>query len=896
MSAGIASGRFGPPVYRVPLLPRVTLRRRLDGALDYLLTVIEAPAGFGKTSLLAQWRAEQVQKGISTAWLSIGEEALGPLELLSDVVQSLALAGLDLGQLASLAAEGLADLPPKAVLEKLSAAIRDDPTQRVLIIDDVHNISPALFGQVIRPLVDLVTPQLHMVLSGRDRLPLSYPELTGRGLLLSIKADELRFTEEETRAILAVVPPSAVELLAKSTEGWPIAVQLCRAWLQTNPDRADRIRSFSGRVSEIADYLTEQVLAGFPESGRAMLRDLAIVDSFNAELAAALTGQPSAWQVVSGRAELEYLLVPLDDERYWFRYHHLLRDYLQHWLQQAPIEHIKGLHRRAALWYETHGLVQDAVRHACAAGEYGHAAALIERGGIWEMINFGGHAKLRQLIQEMPQERVHEYPRIYLGELLLVAKAGRVREAYQKLLDIREATGGFSRVSAAQREILQRDALMVSELIIGYADLPRAPDALEKVMKAADAFPPEDYVGHAGMMNVAALTALALGNMSAAVDVCQRAVRAMRHIGSVLGVDYCYLHLGLAHLHAGSRREAEAVFREALALAEENFGADSGLRACAGVLLAAALYWGGDISGAQQQISASLPQVEAGDGWLDLFAEGYEVAAMLAFAEQDTRALGEILARMEATAEARGYGRLGALKHVLTARYAALRGELTEAAEALAKIVPAYRPGLSQDDPFWWRVHDEAGLVTAMLALARGNYPSAEMILKDLANAAGAAARSVQLASVRVLQVVARLHRGDTAEACSMLAETLAARESEGDLQRLARLGRLIIPLVRETRAWADEHSPSIRVRNALSALTTSIEGLGGARGNPSLPLTGRELEVLGALARGGTNKVIARKLQMTENTVKFHLKNIFQKLGVRHRTDATRIARENDV
>jgi LuxR family maltose regulon positive regulatory protein len=735
-----------------------------------------------------------------------------------------------------------------------------------------------------------------MLLSGRDRLPFNYPDLTGRGLLLCIKADELRFTDEETRAVLAVVPAPTVELLAKSTEGWPIAVQLCRAWLQTNPDRADRIRSFSGRVSEIAHYLTEQVLSGFPENGRTMLRDLATVDSFNAELAAALTGQPTAWQIVSGRTELEYLLVPLDDERYWFRYHHLLRDYLQHWLQQSPIEHIKGLHRQAALWYETHGLLQEAVHHACAAAEYAHAAALIERGGIWEMINFGGHSKLRQLIQEMPRERAHEYPRIRLGELLLIAKAGRVQDAYQQLLDIREATGGFTRVPIAQRAVIQRDALVVSELITGYADLPRAPDALEKVMKAGDTLPPEDYVGHAAMLNIAALTALALGDMAAAVDVCQRAVRAMRHIGSVLGVDYCYLHLGLAHLHAGSRREAEALFREALALAEENFGADSGLRASAGILLAAALYCSGDISGARQQIAASLPQVEAGDGWLDLFAEGYEVAAAIAFAEQSRSALDEILGRMEVTAKARGYERLAALKHVLAARYAVLRGDLNESSAFLALVVPAYRPGLSQEDPFWWRVHDEAGLVTAMLAYRRGDYQAAETILTELANAASASGRNAQLATVRVLQALVQIHTGGNIDACRMFAETLAEREAEGDLQRLARLGRLMMPLLAETRAWAAEHSPSIRIRNALSALSAATQDLGGGRRDRSLPLTARELEVLAALARGGSNKVIARKLQMTDNTVKFHLKNIFQKLGVQNRTDAIRVARENEL
>lgn len=893
-----AYDRFHPPLYRVELLPRTQLRRRLDAALRHPLTAIAAPAGYGKTSVLAQWRSDQLERGNDVAWLSIVEDGAEAQTLVSDLVLAITHAGRSLGRLAGLAEEGLSDLPTALVVDRLARNLAEDQRPLILVIDDVHRIAPAAFAEVLGPLLRALPESTHLVLSGRDPPPLNLPELEGRGLLLRLDAAEFRFSRDEARELLAAFDPAQAERLAEQSEGWPIVLQLLRSWLQTHPASALAPDALTGSVDGIVSYLTEQVLANLSEGEAALLRDISLLDAFNPDLVTAVTGNASAWSKVIGARPFEYLIVPLDHNRYWLRFHHLIGEILRRRLRDRPLEEVAALHRRASEWFEAHGMPAEAVRHASAAGDFPHAARVIERQGIWELTQYGGVSLLQRLLAPIPVERAREYPRVQLGRAILLAKSSRPLEALQLFKATEEATGGFSRLAPGEIEATQRDAQLVAHVVGGYCDLPIAPATLESVHRLIAELPASESVTRAVLLNVAAFYSHGLGSMPIALDLANQAARAMRHVGSVVGINHCYLQLGTAHLRLGQLRDAEAVFREASALAEENFGADSGLRACSDVLLAVALYARGDIGGARERLDPALRQAEAGDGWIDVYLEGYETAAAIAFTDGDPAAVDDVLMRMDRTARERGLRRLAALRATLLSRLAILRGDYAAAESALARLSPPYISGRWRDHPYWWRVHDEAALATALLALAREDLAGAEAALDDLSQAAEAGRREAPLTLAQALRAVVQLRRGDTAAASQALLEVIEARMAEEDLQGLARLGSVIAPLLRaaRTRIQVSESTASIRVRHALSALASAVERFRtGNRGSP-LPLSPRETEVLAALARGTSNKAIARTLQMTENTVKFHLKSVFQKLRVSSRADAIELAHRHDL
>jgi LuxR family maltose regulon positive regulatory protein len=597
-------------------------------------------------------------------------------------------------------------------------------------------------------------------------------------------------------------------------------------------------------------------------------------------LVSAVTGSASAWRRLLDDGLLEHFLVPLDQERYWFRLHHLLRDFLQA-RQRDRGDDLRELHSRAAGWFERNGELHKAVRHAVLSDDMARAAALVERTGGWQMVLFGGAVRMRALLSTLPTNHLSDYPRVLLYQAFLAAKDG----------DLARGTRIYQSVAARHIDTkdpaLSRDLLVVRNLLGRYADWPVAPEDLEELYRGMDALPASDDVARATLLNTACLVALAIGDMAATLDACRRAVRQMRRLGSVLGVNYCSLHLGLAQLHSGERREAEATLQEAAAMAEENFGVDSGLKAIADVYLSLALHAKGDIAGTAARLENALRQVETADSWLDLYAEGYEVAIANALARGDPRQASDLVDRMVRTATARELPRLERLALAFRARL-----EPDASATALSTDGPlAWQRGRWREVPSAWREHHATGVAHALAALRRQQPEAALQVIDDLMEAASAGQRRRHLWILATLRAAAVLQQGAVDDPIPEFVRTLEAALREDDTRFLVDLGPVLLPLLQRAWGWSRENAASSRLRQVLADAVTSLARATDEQGTAAV-LSARELEVLVELARGAPNKVIARNLHMTENTVKFHLKNMFQKLQVRYRAEALQAAR----
>jgi LuxR family maltose regulon positive regulatory protein len=859
-----------PPTYRVALADRLDLFERLRAAEDRRVVLVDAPAGYGKTWLLGRWYAELRAAGVRVAWLGV-EQADGA-QFLGLLVAALARAGIDVGRLEGLAAQGFADVPIAAAVSAIAATLARAEAPLVIFVDDMHRLPRDVVQEVLARLVADAPPGVRFACSGRDCSALPRAALRARGDLLEIGTEGLRFGIAEARALFPAFNEAQAVSLLERTEGWPVALQLARLWLEAEPGRAALLDAFSGHTSEVAEYLTEQVLGDLPVALQRTLDDVAILDQVNPELVAAVTASEDAWRRLLEEGRLEHFLVPLDQERYWFRLHHLLLDYLRSRRRQRG-DDLRQLHARAASWFERHGELHEAVRHAVLAGDVPRAAAMVQRTGGWELVLFSGTVRMRALLGVLPADRLAEFPRVQLYQAFLAAKEGELARG----LRLYDAVSHASRDSGDAE--LARDRLVVGHLLHRYADRPVSRGDLDSLYAQFETLPASDDAARAALLNTACLIAFGTGDMPAALDACTRAAREMRRIGSVLGLNYCLLHLGLTQLHLGERREGEATLSEAVSMAEENFGADSGLKAIADVHLALALHARGEIAAAAERLDGSLAQVESSDGWLDLYAEGYEVAIANSFARGDQSNLGRIISRMNRTADARGLARLEKLAAIFEARLGGRAGALP------------WQAGSWREVPFCWREHHAAGVARVLQALTDRHSSEALAILDDLEAAAASGTRVRDLRTLGALRAAATLELQGADTAVPAFIAGLEEAVHEDDTQFLVDLGPALLPLLQKAWSWSRDHWASSRGRQVLATAVTSLARMADLRGT-QLVLSAREMGVLVELATGAPNKVIARNLQMNENTVKYHLKSIFQKLQVRHRAEALQAAR----
>ena len=421
-------------------VPRPRLVAQLDEALARDLILVCAPAGFGKTCLLAEW-ARRGQWPV--AWLSMDSADNDPARFWRHVV-----AGLDpLCPGFSEPAGQLLGPPPPPSFDGLAAALinelaaRRDPV--LLVLDDYHLIDSPMVHASVGFLLEHRPLSLRLVLSSRTDPPLPLARLRGRGQLAELRAADMRFSLEEAAALLGEalgpdVPEDAVAALATRTEGWVAGLQLAALSLRGHADPAGFVASFSGSHRYVLDYLTEEVLDRQPAEVRGFLLETSVLDRLSGALCDAVTGRSDGQAMLERVERANLFLIPLDEVRGWWRYHHLFADLLGARIQQQP-ERIAVLHRNAAAWLEEHGLADEAIWHALAAGDTVWAARLIERHFDALFFRRGEGATVQRWLAAIPAEigSSRPRPRLLLARSRLALVGGRL-EAAGQLLDAAE--------------------------------------------------------------------------------------------------------------------------------------------------------------------------------------------------------------------------------------------------------------------------------------------------------------------------------------------------------------------------------------------------------------------------------------------------------------------------
>src|SRR5215469_13070814 len=428
-------------------VPRPRLVMRLDEGLARGLVLVCAPAGFGKTSLLADW-ARGGQRPV--AWLSLDAGDNDPARFWRHVVASLGQVEPEVGgRLMPL----LGPPAPRSFDGLITALINELDAQPgesevPLVLDDYHLIEAQPVHGSLAFLLEHRPPRLQFLVASRADPPLPLARLRARGQLAELRAAELRFTREEAVAVLREaagpdlpLPEAAVAALATRTEGWVAGLQLAGLSLRGQPDVAGFVASFSGSHRYILDFLTEEVLDRQPAEVRAFLLGTSVLERLSGELCDAVTGRTGSQRLLEQVERANLFLIPLDEVRGWWRYHHLFADLLQARLRQEQPDQAAQLHRNAAAWYERHGLADDAIRHALAGGEMIWASRLMERHFDELFYLRGEGVTIQRWLAALPAEVTGSRPRLLLAQALLALASGRV-EAVDAPLDAAEHAFG----------------------------------------------------------------------------------------------------------------------------------------------------------------------------------------------------------------------------------------------------------------------------------------------------------------------------------------------------------------------------------------------------------------------------------------------------------------------
>ena len=558
----LLTAKLAAPPLRNQIMERPRLIERLEEGLRLgrRLTLVSAPAGYGKTTLLAEW----LRPKVDSRWISLDEGDNDPARFLAYLDAALGSAGAPIGQTGlGVGRQPATEEHLTALLNQISAAAHDV----ILVLDDYHLITAQAVHQILTFVLDHLPANLHLVIATRADPPLPLARLRGRGQLTELRLGHLRFTTGEAATFLKAVagltlsPEDAATLTAR-TEGWAAGLQMAAASMQEREDVAGFIRAFASSNRYILDYLIEEVLQRQPEHIQAFLLQTSILDRMCGSLCDAVVetqGHPPAGQPVLEELERANLfIIPLDDRREWYRYHRLFADLLRQRLRQFHPERIADLHRRASVWHEQHGSSEDAIEHALLADDAGRAAELIERAAEATLMRSEIATVLRWM-DALPETEIRSRPGLAIyrawARLWSGAPLSRIEESLQ---------------AAGLDDSLAGKVIPLHAFLALYQG--RLAEA-ENLSQQAAEHPPKDEPLLNGLASlVRASTRLINGDASGGLRILEEAAQDHQHGSNVIIAAVVLCRLADLQNRQGQLRQSEALYQQALELATDEQG------------------------------------------------------------------------------------------------------------------------------------------------------------------------------------------------------------------------------------------------------------------------------------------------------------------------------------
>lgn len=878
--AMLIRSKLAPPFRAAEMLERPALVERIC-ARRLPLVFINAPAGYGKTTLISQcferWRA----MGYAVAWYSADEDRFESHQFFGYFMAALSCAGLPVPYSRDAIEGGLADLDGDSAARAALVALEASEEPVRIVIDDYHLVASPHIGAFVDHLLRRLPAHASVLLASRGEGNLRLSELRVEGNLLVLDARDLRFGEEEARRLVGgAIKGSTLDRLVEKTEGWPAALQLLRMHSDSAEGAGADPNLLILKTADLAAYLAEQVIDALEPQLREFLFATSLPDRLCAGLANRLTGTDDGQDRLESLRRMNLFVTALDDQRQWFRYHPLMRDYLRIRFGREQPSVIAGLHARAARWFADEGLLREGLRHASASDDTSLVAEVLERAGGWQLIPRAGAAMLAQL-GDVSIDAPARFPKLALARVYVDAQQGRTERARTLLERLKcelDAAAHHDRDLAI--EIVATDIALHTYEDDGIGETLR-----RRLRKLAHQSAP----GSANRLLLTHLQAVAefdRGDTAGCRLLAAEALEGARICHAPHVESYALQYQGLARLTQGRREDAERDLRTALEHDLRQFGEGSTQVAASSVLLARTVMLADRREEAAALIHSARDIIGRQEGWHDTLLAYFTTAAWLHALEGRPSSAFDEIERGRRLAQVRHLGRLDAALAIAEVRLLCHQGDFA-AAERRAVRLPLLPPAAEARDPSL-----EAGrrLAVACALLQNADSGTLGQLARDLKCNASTARSMVDQCETLLLKaaVLARLDRIDDSAEMMRAGLEIAARESLFALP--IQLGPVLASGFEVAREALSIFSPAARMILADCA-PSGIDVRTIPSGQPTV--TAREVDILKCLADGLSSKEMARVLGIAESTVKTHRLNLYRKLEVATRSRAIAEARK---
>ncbi|TKC80230.1 LuxR family transcriptional regulator [Trinickia terrae] len=877
-----------PPRLPTGLIDRPRLASLAAQTEKKRLTVIKAPAGFGKTSLALTWLNALGTNSTRVAWLSLDADDDEPARYFNHLARALRQACGDVGaSVIGLTAEA-SFVPANALASTLINELIDVDDEVYVFIDDYHLISEAPIHEAMSLFIANLPSQVHVVLCTRTDPPLPLGKLRARNELLEIDASTLRFNFDETRRFVEHECPGKLRTtdmksLFATTEGWAAALRISASVLA----RDDRPRGWkasvpSGSSRPLADYL-EDILQSLPAEMLAFMLRTAILDRLSAPLCEAVTGIRPSQAMLDAIVARQLLLEPMDLEGHWFRYHPLMAEYLQRQLEARHHEEIAELHRRAWQWYAAQRQWTDAVKHAIAAGATGDAIRLMEHCAR-SLLKAGDLLTLVGWQRQFPSDLMRAQITVTLAAAWGTVLAMRFDEAVP-LLDSIERDAADKSVDA---DYVHWECVAIRSALAALQDDPQR--ALLLAGQYLDR-PARDSWTTNAVSNVARFGHWKAGDFEALHAIPWIPDSADEDHRSIFSSVYrlCLLgHVEMQQLHFS---HAERRFTEAMELAEQHSGRQSIAAALCAPMIAQLRYEQGRLDEAEALLVELMPIIELAV-FLDSVLICYRILVRIAVARANFSRAYALLDSAQALGQARGWNRLIAAALSERARLDLVEGRFAEAGACVAQLRQLAAPDAKRPTPVSAEIENYRDLGAAYLAMRRHQAQEAVGLLNGALERLERPHGSYLALRIRTVLALAWLSAGNRERALEIFFEVAAVAAPAGVCQTIVDQGPEIGPLLTLARDSVRTHARTQDTTAWLDRLLESWRALHEPGSKPHREaerdrLSSRERGIVELIAQGQSNKEIARTLGITPETVKSHVKSIFTKLAVDKRAQA---------
>ena len=885
------------PKIRTKIVLRPRLIEQLSAGLHKPLTLISAPAGYGKTTLLSDW-CTRFGSDYPLAWLSLEPGDNNLARFLTYVAAALETLDPRLPQ-DLISQLYLPQLPPlEELITTLINGVNAFPRDFALVLDDCHVITEPAIHEALAYLVDHQPPKMHLVMLTRADPPIHLAKLRVRGDLVELRTGDLRFTNEESTIFFNSVmdlnlSDENVSALDQRTEGWIVGLQMAALSMQGKEDKTGFIKAFTGSNRYILDFLSEEVIQRQPQSIQTFLLQTSVLDRLTGSLCDAILGGPNdSDQVLIELERKNLFLIALDDERRWYRYHHLFSDLLFQCLKLTEPTIVKTLYARAAAWLERNGHLENAIGYALKAQDYDHATRLMLqiKNSLW---NRGEVHMLLNWLNTLPEALVRSQPELclaYAGCFLLVGYFDNTAKWLQWMEDDLGRITDSDRYEAIwiQKILIYRSVNAryhgdyAAAIALGQNGLNHTPSTAVRDMGSALLF-----LGHAHFY---------AGNTDPAEQVFIDAMQSLQASGHMMACLNAWYYLAQLRVLQNRLHEACDFYDQAI-----EFSSQHGTTVYSGVE-----YVGlGDLKREWNQLEAAAAEIQRGlelaeeGGFIFTLIDVYLTRVRLALSQKDWLAAWKYIQKAERIA--RRCPTSIEIKHLQAwqARLRLAEGNLTEA-ESWAEAVEVEMKEAGITGPFDL-IHEFILLTLARVWLAQGMVDQAAALLERVRIGAEAAGRGGRAMEAQILQALAEQAAGKDMQAIGTFTPVLARAEPEGYMRLFLDEGPPMAKLLYKvsTQAATSMHEyvgrllaayyqeqPELHVPLAKVSKGAAI----------AVPLSKRELEVVRLMANGYANKEIATQLFISVGTVKRHIVHILQKLDAANRTQAVAIARELEI